>query len=260
MISRALILAVLTVSTALADFNSVVLEETRTMPKGGGYSTTLDAHRALASSVDVDRVVRIQAEQAMPGYCSGATYLVFLKTLQALQDNGAISLSRQTWNALVPRLRPDGKDTLPDGEGIWGRWNANGPGTARLFHKLGLGRNFTDFSAARPGDFLKIFWTDAVGKKESGHSVVFLGLETVGGVETVRFWSSNRPGGFGESAVPRKKIARAIFSRLENPGKISGWTALPKSDAYLAKLLRSESSFTQAARMSGVETLRRGDE
>ena len=74
------------------------------MPRGGGYATNLDAHTALASSVDVADAVRIRPERAMPGYCSGATYLVFLKTLQALQDNGTISLSRKTWNALVPRL------------------------------------------------------------------------------------------------------------------------------------------------------------
>jgi hypothetical protein len=253
MISRALILFLLTVSAVLADFNRTVLEEARTMPQGGGYATNLDAHRALASSVDVADKVRVSPEQAMPGYCSGATYLVFLKTLKALQENGVISLSRKTWNALVPRLRPDGTDTLPDGESVWGRWNANGPGTARLFYELGLGRNFADFSAARPGDFLKIFWTDAVGKRENGHSVIFLGFQTEAGVETVRFWSSNRPGGFGESSVPRNKIARAIFSRLEHPEKISGWGTLPKSDAYLASLLTTESSFPEALRMSGIE-------
>ena len=122
-----------------------------------------------------------------------------------------------------------------------------------LFYELGLGRNFTSFSSARPGDFLKIFWTDAVGKKENGHSVIFLGLKTVDGVETVRFWSSNRPGGFGESSVPREKIARAIFSRLEHPEKISDWAILPESDAYLASLLTTESSFPEAAKMSGIE-------
>ena len=92
MISRALILAVLTVSTVLADFNRVVLEEIRTMPKGGGYATNLDAHAALASSVNVAHAVSIRPEQARPGYCSGATYLVFLRTLQTLQDDGTISL------------------------------------------------------------------------------------------------------------------------------------------------------------------------
>ncbi len=253
MISRALILAVLTVSTALADFNHVVLEEIRTMPHGGGYATNLGAHTALASSVNVADAVSIRPEQARPGYCSGATYLVFLKSLRALQDNGTISLSRKAWSALVPRLRPDGKDTLPDGESVWGRWNANGPGTARLFCELGLGRNFTSFSSARPGDFLKIFWTDAVGKKENGHSVIFLGLESVDGVEMVRFWSSNRPGGFSESSVPREKIARAIFSRLEHPEKISGLATLPEVDTYLASLLTTESSFPEAAKMSGIE-------
>jgi hypothetical protein len=253
MVARALILLILTVSTLLADFNRVVLEEARAMPKGGGYATDLTAHRALASSVEVTDEVRLRPEQAMPGYCSGATYLVFLKTLKALQDNGTISLSRKTWDALVPRLRPDGTDTLPDGERVWGRWNANGPGTARLFYELGLGRNFADFSEARAGDFLKIFWTDAVGKKENGHSVVFLGFQTEQGVEMVRFWSSNRPGGFGESSVPRKKIARAIFSRLEHPERIAGWSRLPRSDTYLASLLTTESSFAEAVRMAGID-------
>jgi hypothetical protein len=253
MISRALIVAVLTVSAVAADFNQVVLEQTRAMPKGGGYATNLTAHKALASSVDPAASVLIQPEQAMPSYCSGATYLVFLKTLKALEIAGALSLSGKTWEALVPRLRTDGQDTLPDGESIWGRWNANGPGTARLFHELGLGHNFTDFSTARPGDFLKIFWTDAVGKKEAGHSVVFLGLRTVDGKEVVRFWSSNRPDGFGESSVSREKIARAIFSRLQRPENISAWRKLPKADAYLASLLTTESSFAEAGRMSGLE-------
>jgi hypothetical protein len=252
MILRALISCLLTASAALADFNEIILEQVRTMPAGGGYATNLNAHAALAGSVQVEDSVRIRPELAMPAYCSGATYLIFLKTLRALQESGAISLSRETWTALVPRLRPDRKDTLPDGESVWGRWNANGPGTARLFHQLGIGPNFTDFSAARPGDFMKIFWTDAVGKKESGHSVVFLGLENVDGIESVRYWSSNRPGGFGESSVPRAKIARAIFSRLEHPGKISGWPSLAKSDPYLASLLTTESSFSEAIRMAGV--------
>ena len=252
MISRALIFGLLAASAALADFNKTILEQIRTMPSGGGYATNLHAHSALAKSVQVTESVSIQPERATPGYCSGATYLVFLKTLQALQENGTISLSRETWAALVPRLRPDGKDTLPDGESVWGRWNANGPGTARLFHQLGLGRNFTELSAARPGDFMKIFWTDAVGKKESGHSVVFLGLANVDGVKSVRFWSSNRPGGFGESFVPQEKIARAIFSRLEHPERISSWSSLTQSDAYLAGLLTTESSFPEAARMSGI--------
>ena len=165
MISRALIVAMLTVSAVAADFNPVVLEQTRAMPKGGGYATNLTAHKALASSVDPAASVLIRPEHAMPSYCSGATDLVFLKTLKALEDCWNHLALRKDLGRIGPRLRADGQDTLPDGESIWGRWNANGPGTARLFHELGLGHNFTHFSTARPGDFLKIFWTDAVGKK-----------------------------------------------------------------------------------------------
>lgn len=253
MISRALIFGLLLASPALADLNREILTQIETMPSGGGYATNLAAHRGLAESVSVTRGVEIHPSKAAPGYCSGATYLVLLKTLAALQEKKELSLDKATWEELVPRLRPDGTDTLPDGESLWGRWNANGPGTARLFHELGLGRNFTAYEDARPGDFLKIFWIDAVGKKERGHSVIFLGLTTVDGEEQVRFWSSNQPGGYGEKSVPRKQIARAIFSRLEHPEKLNQWKKLPPKDAYLASLLRTESSFAEAKRMSGTK-------
>lgn len=250
---RGLLLFVLFAAHAVAGVNEIVLAQIRAMPAGGGYATNLAAHQGLADAVTPGGSVSIQPRSAMPGYCSGATYLVFLKTLAALQKDQTISLSPETWQALVPRLRPDGTDTLPDGESLWGRWNANGPGTARLFSALGLGRNFTDFTSARPGDFLKIFWTDAVGKKERGHSVIFLGLETRDGFEHVRFWSSNQPDGFGEKSVPREKVVRALFSRLENPSRISAWQSLPVRDDYLASLLKTESSFAEAKKRTGAE-------
>lgn len=249
---RSLLLLVFLATAVRADVNEIVLEQVRSMPAGGGYATNLAAHQGLAKAVTPGKTAGIRPRSAMPGYCSGATYLVFLKTLSALQTSGTLTLTPETWDALAPRLRPDGADTLPDGESVWGRWNANGPGTARLFYELGLGRNFTEFSEARPGDFLKIFWTDDVGKKERGHSVVFLGLETIDGAEHVRFWSSNQPGGFGEKSVPRTQIARALFSRLEHPGRISFWPSLPARDTYLAGLLKTESSFAEARKMSGV--------
>ena len=196
----------------MADPNTLILDQIRTMPSGGGYATTLTAHTGLAASVVVDpKTVHIRPDQARPAYCSGATYLVFLKTLQALQTRGALTLPMETWQALIPRLRPDGKDTQPDGHGLWGRWNANGPGTARLFHELKLGRNFTDLTQARPGDFLKIFWTDAVGKNESGHSVIFLGTETVGGVDMVRFWSAINRTVSGKNPSPAPKSPAPCF-------------------------------------------------
>ncbi len=226
------------------DFNDVVLQQVESMPAGGGYAVTTSAHEALSSSVKVaPSGLDIRAARAVPSYCSGATYLVFLKTLEGLRP--AIPMSSEGCEALLP-----GK--LADGEGVWGRWNANGPGTARLFYELGLGRNFLDWEEAQPGDFMKIFWTDEVGKAERGHSVVFLGMETKDGVESVRFWSSNKPGGYGKKSVPRKRIARAIFSRLEHPERIFLASGLPRRDSYLAGLLTKRSSFAEVGRICGI--------
>jgi hypothetical protein len=216
------------------------------MPDGGGYATTREAHAALSSSVQVvGSTVGIQPAKACPSYCSGATYLVFLKTLHAAEKKGLIQPLGNVWASLAPQASRDG-------DGIWGRWNANGPGASRLFHELSLGRNFTSYAEARPGDFMKIFWTDAVGKNERGHLVVYLGEEEIDGVPHARFWSSNKPHGYGEKSVPKSKIARAIFSRLETPVNIHNLSRIPKKDAYLAGLLTNESSFSEALQKSGV--------
>ncbi|MFM8831088.1 MAG: hypothetical protein ACKOHM_08800 [Spartobacteria bacterium] len=231
-----------------ADFNAIVLEQIRKMPEGGGYATTREAHQALNSAVAVSPLgLRVESSKAQPSYCSGATYLLFLKTLAAAEKQGFCPPGTSSSEDLLPKA-------MPDGVGIWGRWNANGPGTARLFHELGLGKNFTSWEDARPGDFLKIFWSTDVGKKERGHLVVYLGMETKDGVEHVRFWSSNKPGGYGEKSVPKSKVAAAIFSRLENPSNIQRAAAMPKKDDYLAGLLTRESSLGEALRNSGVAT------
>ncbi|MBV5332028.1 hypothetical protein JZU54_00205, partial [bacterium] len=207
-----------------------MLAQVRSMPLGGGYAATREANTALAAAVrlESDGVV-IDAGKAKPSYCSGATYLVFLKTLAAAQKAGFWRApAGDLWKRLVPKSTPD---------------------------ELRLGKNFTTWDEARPGDFLKIFWTNAVGKKERGHLVVFLGRESVEGVECVRFWSSNIPGGYGEKSVPKSRIAHALFSRLEIPGNIINANTMPKTDAYLASLLTKESSFAEALEKSGVNAL-----
>ena len=93
-----------------------------------------------------------------------------MKTIEALRDAGQLQLDYATLENLMIRGQRDG-------EGIWGRWNANGPGTARLFHEMDLGQNFDDFAEAQPGDFMKIFWSPEVGRAEHGHSVIYLGME-----------------------------------------------------------------------------------
>jgi hypothetical protein len=234
------------INSRAGNLNKIILEEIRHMPSGGSYSASHFATIRLESAAHFEAgKFFILPDSASPSYCSGATYLVFLKTIERQRDAGLLNLNSSTLNALM--IRPGQRD----GEGIWGRWNANGPGTARLFFELGLGRNFTDFVQAQPGDFMKIFWNDEIGKLEHGHSVIYLGSEMRGGVDYVRFWSSNIPAGYGEKTVPRSKIARAIFSRLETPANLSRMGQEPDIDDYLFSLQSRRSSFAEARAKCG---------
>ncbi len=240
-------LIALTAATSFADdYNAAVLEQVNKMPRGGNYSTSRVAKIRLERSAHFESgKFFFLPSAASPSFCSGATYLVFIRAIESLRERGQIQLDYATLNQLIIRDQRDG-------EGIWGRWNANGPGTARLFHELGLGRNFTDFAQAKPGDFMKIFWNNNVGRRESGHSVIFLGTEDRFGEEYVRYWSSNVGVGYGEKSVPRKKIAYAIFSRLQTPANLTRINSAPFVDGYLASLLRKSSSFSEAGAKCGL--------
>lgn len=227
-------------------FNTLILDQIRAMPTGGKYSASRAATIRLQSAAHFESgIFSVVPDAASPSYCSGATYLVFIKTIEALRARGALSLNYATLDSLLIRNQRDG-------EGIWGRWNANGPGTARLFHEMDLGENFDDFAQAEPGDFMKIFWSPEVGKSEHGHSVIYLGTERKGGLDYVRFWSSNIPGGYGERSVPRSKIVHAIFSRLDAPANLSRAMTVPPVDKYLASLLSSRSSYEEAKAKCGM--------
>jgi hypothetical protein len=239
-------LSLLATSVNAADLNNLVLEQMRKMPSGGKYSVSHFAKIKLQSAAHFESgKFFVIPTGPYPSFCSGATYIVFIKTIEALRDSGQLKLDFATLNQLIIRDQRDG-------EGIWGRWNANGPGTGRLFHELGLGRNFTDFAQAQPGDFMKIFWNQNVGKSEHGHSVIFLGTVNHPDGEYVRFWSSNIPGGYGEKEVPRSKISQAIFSRLETPANLTRIQDVPVIDAYLASLLRKSSNFAEATKKCGI--------
>jgi hypothetical protein len=83
--------------------------------------------------------------------------------------------------------------------------------------------------------------------------VIYLGAERQNGIEMIRFWSSNKPLGYGEKSVPRTRIAYAIFSRLEVPGNIERIVTLPARNRYLAGLLATESSISEALGESGAQ-------
>ncbi|HEV2841204.1 MAG TPA: hypothetical protein VGW39_07775 [Chthoniobacterales bacterium] len=227
-------------------FNDLIVEQVRKMPQGGRYSASRVATIRLQAAAHFESgKFFVVPDAASPSYCSGATYLVFIKTIEALRAQGSLDLDHATLERLMIRGQRDG-------EGIWGRWNANGPGTARLFHEMDLGRNFDDFDEAQPGDFMKIFWSPEVGRSEHGHSVIYLGTERKAGLDYVRFWSSNIPTGYGEKSVPRAKIIHAIFSRLDAPENLARAVKAPAVDKYLASLLSVRSNFREAKVQCGM--------
>jgi hypothetical protein len=227
-------------------FNDLIVKQVKQMPQGGRYSASRAATTQLQSVVQLEPGNLVFLPHApVPSYCSGATYFVFLRIITALQAHGRLHLDDATLERLMIRGQRDG-------EGIWGRWNANGPGTARLFHELKLGKNFDNFAEAEAGDFMKIFWSPEVGRAEHGHSVIYLGMEKKDGVEQIHYWSSNIPTGYGEKIVPRSKIIHAIFSRLDAPGNLSRAQTAAAVDKYLASLLSSRSSFEEAKAKCGM--------
>ena len=242
---------------APSPLNEVILEQIKKMPTGGKYSASRTATVRLQSAVRFESgKFFILPAAASPSYCSGATYLVFLNAIEALRDRGDLRLSEQALDRLMIRGQRDGA-------GIWGRWNANGPGTARLFYELGLGPNFDDFEEAQPGDFMKIFWSPEVGRAEHGHSVIYLGTEKKLGLDYVRYWSSNIPLGYGERASLAPKSPTPFFPdsprRRTFPGSRQFlnstriWRAWSGSDPATQKL-RKSAGCNIALTMSALST------
>jgi hypothetical protein len=235
------------VSKIRFDPNLTVLEEVRNMPLQGGYSPAESTNDIMMKAVRVaDNQLQIDPSLARPNHCAEATYIVFLETLRQLVPATATS----------PLASALAAHHEKDGIGVWGRWNANGPGTACLFYQLGLGRNFTSWKGARAGDFMKIFWAEQVGRNEHGHSAIYLdqSRDVQTGEEQVRFWSSNESTrGFGFRTVPKSRIKAVIFSRLEHPGAILKAPELSPVDPYLASLQAVDSSLPEALAYSGIK-------
>jgi hypothetical protein len=230
-----------------SEISRLVVAMTERMPTGGGYRASSESIGRLESAIKaVGGHLVIDPATAEPSFCSSATYLVFVSTLEELNRQRKIQFEP----GVAEQLLVSGQR---DGEGVWGRWNANGPGTARLFAELRIGRNFTSIEQAQQGDFLKIFWNDQIGAKEFGHSVVYLGRgRNRDGVEVVEYWSSNKKGGYGRAAVPVSKIKRMLFSRLESPERINQIGVGLKPDRYLAAMLTRSSTPREMEEMVGI--------
>jgi len=235
------------------DINSVIVESVHAMPERGRYSVKPEAGLSLMNALEIGEGFAIHPQLAQPSFCSMGTYVVFLSAIQKLVEAAEISLPANTLKRLDV---PTSVESLfkDDGKNAWGRWNANGPGTARLFYLLKIGKNFTERSKRKPGDFLKIFFTEEVGMHERGHSVVYMGerKNPVTQDPEIQYWSSNQPDGYGSVWLSEKKIIHAIYSRFDQPTHLRGLDTLAEWDDYLRTLLTRPSSIDEALKMSGI--------
>ncbi len=242
-------------STPPVDVNLTIVQSVANMPTQGGYSVKHEAGFSLMNALNLENTFQVKPQLAQPSFCSMGTYVVFLSALQKLLETSVFPVPTRTLKRLDV---PQSIDSLfkDDGKNAWGRWNANGPGTARLFYLLKIGKNFTDRKLRRPGDFLKIFFTDDVGMKERGHSVIYLGerKNPLTQDPEIQYWSSNQPDGYGKVWLSEKKMIHAIYSRLDRPENLTNLETLPEWDEYLRTLLSQPSTFAEALKMSGVKS------
>ncbi len=139
----------------------------------------------------------IAGVSGLRSHCTSATHATFLKTVCELVKRGAIELTPQARAALnSPLFRHT--------------WNANGHSVNWLYQKLG-GESFTDPSAARPGDLVKLDTT------KNGH-VGFVKKVTP---TQICFWSSNQStNGPGEICRDRSQYKSMVFSRITDLSKL----------------------------------------
>lgn len=276
---KAFLLAILLAhsgAVSAGDHNDLILRKIAAMPSGGHYAAyrkdAPEGNRfddlyatvaALGGALEVDPRGRLEVQppRALPGsFCSSATYLLFCAVIEELQRDGAVPADPRLSRELADV--GDKTDVIHgklDGIGLFGHWNADGPGTAVLFHGLGLGRNFLGFDDARPGDFLKIFWNDNIGKGERGHLVVYLGGNESG--DAIRVWSSNLKNddggsGYGTMWVEKSRIHRALFSRLEHPERLKKWLEFSESEKtsdYLIRIRRTGSNEAEMREVTGAD-------
>jgi hypothetical protein len=232
---------------------SWILESVEEMPVRGGYELTATPPRRLGTAFtwqtinSSETLLSLDTKLATPSYCTTATYLIFYKVLQKYWA----TLSVVPELLVLERLKPNMEN---DGIRIWGRWNSNGPGTAKLIHDTGMGFNFDNINDALPGDFLKIYWNDQVGKLEKGHTVIFLGVDNVNGNEVIRFWgSSSSTQGYGIKTVLKKDAIKTLFTRLTELSNSVNIATIPEKDLFLESMLSRISSWEELRSASGIE-------
>ena len=88
------------------DYDGLVLEQVKQMPTGGHYSVSHFAKIRLQSSAHFESG-KFFIIPSGPSFCSGATYLVFIRTIEALRERGQLRLDYSTLERLIIRDQRD---------------------------------------------------------------------------------------------------------------------------------------------------------
>lgn len=196
------------------EWQAAVMSAVGQFPVKGGYYTggkpnanfAKTAWRGLNDAYKLPagaQKVEFDQMQAQPSFCSSATYAALIKALTLWDKSGKIS--RAAWVNMKPYvgikddLNPDGMGQ-DDGEGFWGRANANGPGIGVLVNEMKAGFSMTAYRGAKsdrnkesvgekyatdeewqgceiwqsmiPGDFVKIFWDRNESKGSDSGAII----------------------------------------------------------------------------------------
>lgn len=200
--------------TINAEWQSTVVAAIDSFPSHGGYytggkpnaqfsTTTWQGLHAAFQMSKKDLRPYFDAHKAQPSFCSSATYSALIKALTMWDKHNAISttawLNMKPYVGIVDEINTEGIGQ-DDGEGFWGRANANGPSIAVLIHELGAGFSYTGFRGAKSernketatepyltddewradsvwqhavkGDFMKIFWNRNESKGRDGGAII----------------------------------------------------------------------------------------
>ncbi len=184
---------------------------------GGGYFIGI---KAVPTESPVGYALSLFGKELLnpprtTSYCSGASYAVFVESLNNILVDQASNLDYQHYETL--RMQEEDGDRREDHVKFWGKWNADGFGNHfALVQYSGMGRRVMPVNA-RPGDFMNISWKSGIG-----HSVVFLGwYSNEKGQKKVVYWSSQKStNGFGDAVVDIDKIKEVVIVRLKSPQKV----------------------------------------
>lgn len=200
--------------TINAEWQKAIIAAIDSFPAHGGYYTGGKANelfqtttwQGLQSAFQMgknDAKPYFSPQKAQPSFCSSATYAALIKALTIWDMSGAISA--RAWRNMKPYVGiADEINThaisQDDGEGFWGRANANGPSIAVLIHELQAGFSYTGYRGAKSmrnketvseayltdeewrtdpvwqhavkGDFMKIFWNHNESKGRDNGAII----------------------------------------------------------------------------------------